>query len=1210
MRHSACTSSSSLLFLLLLVFLVFPVAALAGTVIHVPADQPTIQAGINAAANGDTVLVSPGTYKENVNFSGKAITVQSASGAAVTLIDGQQLGVVVTFNTNEKPSSVLSGFTIQNGNGYVSGYQGGGISITNASPTIIRNVIILNTNCGDGAAIWSSGGDPLIQENVIGSNPTGFCGPSAAIYVSGGVSGTRVTGNVIADNSGPGISFFGSAGIAVATSNAIIANGGGISFQTSITGASGQFVQNMITSNQGIGFYWSNPPLTLVNNTIANNSPGYSSGGSELQGYTVNNQVILDNNLVIDTGLSPAFSCIFYDTTNPPVLNNNDVFSPGTEAYSNCVDSTGTNGNVSVDPLFADLLSNNFHLLSGSPVVDVGDNSAPTLPTTDIDGDPRIINNIVDIGADEYSAKTTVTLSLSSLHYGSQDVGTSSSPQVVTLTNGGTSSVTIHRIAAGSDYAQTNTCGSVLAAGASCTISVSFVPVAGGTRNGVVGIFTGATLNPFVITLSGTGVAPAATLTPSSINFYNQLLGTQSSQTSLLTNTSTAALTITAFSLTGSTDFSQTNNCPLAPATLAGGASCTITITYAPTLFGYEYATLTVTDNANPSPQYLYLSGNSLSAGLATLSPSSLTFPNTLIGMMSSPQNVTLTNTGTGTLGSISITSSSSDFIETNNCGITLAVGASCTITITYAPMYYSGTEYSSVNVYSDGMFSPVYVSLTGTALEPVPTISSISPSSIAVGSGDTSVTVNGTGFVSGSSQAYLNGTSLYTFVSNTTQLSVTVPSASLATAGTGQITVVNPINGGGTSNPVTLTIFQPVNYAFQAAPFKYRTITGTNLNIVYGGTAQLATPFPVQIGGSSYTNLTIGYNGTVTVDGTTLLSNGMIPDSREASILISAFWDQLEPIVPSTDNNNVFWQVNGTAPNRELIVEWRNVPYCCVSVAKNTVTFEMVFDEGSSNILFNYADTVFGGSYASHDNGATGSVGVQVTSTLGTQYSYYTPSLLAKQAILWYPSLPNASVSTSVLNFGYHLIGSRSTAQKVTLTNGGLATLQISSVATNSSDFTQTNNCGTTLAAGASCAILVTFDPSQPVAESAILTITDNAVNTPQTVTLNGTGATSSIVVFPIAPNFGNVTVGQSLTLPVTLANASNSALSVQEITASPSVYTQSNTCGSSILAGAACTISVTFAPTQAGTVKGIITMGLNGKQPTTRVRMTGTGN
>src|SRR5215831_21221051 len=77
-------------------------------IIHVPADQPTIQAGINAAANGDTVLVSPGTYKENVNFSGKAITVQSASGAAVTLIDGQQLGVVVTFNTNETPSSVLS----------------------------------------------------------------------------------------------------------------------------------------------------------------------------------------------------------------------------------------------------------------------------------------------------------------------------------------------------------------------------------------------------------------------------------------------------------------------------------------------------------------------------------------------------------------------------------------------------------------------------------------------------------------------------------------------------------------------------------------------------------------------------------------------------------------------------------------------------------------------------------------------------------------------------------------------------------------------------------------------------------------------------------------------------------------------------------------------------------------------------------------------
>ena len=108
-------------------------------IINVPAGQPTIQGAINAASNGDTVLVAPGTYRENINFEGKAITVTSSGGPAVTTINGGGNGPVVLFVSGEGTGSVLSGFTITNGNsnGGSQGWNGGGgggIVVFNAAP--------------------------------------------------------------------------------------------------------------------------------------------------------------------------------------------------------------------------------------------------------------------------------------------------------------------------------------------------------------------------------------------------------------------------------------------------------------------------------------------------------------------------------------------------------------------------------------------------------------------------------------------------------------------------------------------------------------------------------------------------------------------------------------------------------------------------------------------------------------------------------------------------------------------------------------------------------------------------------------------------------------------------------------------------------------------------------------------------------------------
>src|SRR6267142_5555878 len=110
-------------------FLLVSLAASAQTTIHVPGDQPTIQQAINAAANGDTVLVAPGTYNENINFFGKAITLKSSEGAAVTTILGTGTGSVVRFATAEGADSKIEGLTIRGG----SAFTGGGIFVLNSS---------------------------------------------------------------------------------------------------------------------------------------------------------------------------------------------------------------------------------------------------------------------------------------------------------------------------------------------------------------------------------------------------------------------------------------------------------------------------------------------------------------------------------------------------------------------------------------------------------------------------------------------------------------------------------------------------------------------------------------------------------------------------------------------------------------------------------------------------------------------------------------------------------------------------------------------------------------------------------------------------------------------------------------------------------------------------------------------------------------------
>ncbi|MBV8945592.1 MAG: choice-of-anchor D domain-containing protein [Solirubrobacterales bacterium] len=338
-----------------------------------------------------------------------------------------------------------------------------------------------------------------------------------------------------------------------------------------------------------------------------------------------------------------------------------------------------------------------------------------------------------------------VTLSPTSVAFGSQQVGDTSSARSILLTNTGNASLSVGSIAiAGAnsgDFAQTNTCPSSLAAGANCTISVTFAPAAAGSRTASVQVSDNAGDSPQSAPLSGTGTAPGVSLSPTSLAFGSQLLGsTSTAQTVTLTNSGAAPLSINGISVTGANpgDFAESDNCPAAPATLAANATCSVSITFSPAAAGSRAATVQITDNAANSPQSFSVSGTGATpAPAVTLSKSSLTFASQLTGTTSSAQSVTLTNSGTAalSLSGIAVTGANAgDFAETDNCPAapaTLAINATCSISVTFSPGA-SGSRTATVQVTDNAANSPQSFSLAGTGVAPAV---GLSPSSLAFGS-------------------------------------------------------------------------------------------------------------------------------------------------------------------------------------------------------------------------------------------------------------------------------------------------------------------------------------------------------------------------------------------------------------------------------------------------------------------------------------------
>jgi trimeric autotransporter adhesin len=320
--------------------------------------------------------------------------------------------------------------------------------------------------------------------------------------------------------------------------------------------------------------------------------------------------------------------------------------------------------------------------------------------------------------------------------------------------------------------------------------------------------------------VAGLVIVPIASLTPPTLVFNPTVIGRNSpAQIATLTNTGTTPMQVAGINFTGANAnaFSQTNNCP---ATLAGGANCTINVTFTPTTGGAAAANLSVSDSAPGSPQLVAMTGTGVSA--VSLAPAGLSFPLQINTTSSAPQSITLTNNQTITLNISGITltgSNSSSFSQINTCGAALTAGSSCVITVTFTPNL-TGSNTAIVSIADDAPGSPQTATLfglgTGATATMTPTTLTFTTQAVATTSTAQTVTVTNSGKETlNISAIFFTGTNNGDFAQSATTCGVTVlPGANctisvtfMPTAG-GSRTAALSINDSAGDSPQSINLF------------------------------------------------------------------------------------------------------------------------------------------------------------------------------------------------------------------------------------------------------------------------------------------------------------------------------------------------------------------------------------------------------------------
>lgn len=674
----------------------------------------------------------------------------------------------------------------------------------------------------------------------------------------------------------------------------------------------------------------------------------------------------------------------------------------------------------------------------------------------------------------------------------------------------------------------------------------------GSTPAGTYSITVIANSGSLTRTVTVEVVVPGSSLlySTASLGFPSTPVGTTSAAlTVTITNKGTTSVKFTSYTIDTGVFAISANTCPASGTSLKAGKNCTISVTFTPSGGTGFTGTLTIVDGDVNSPQAVNLSGIGTANPGVTLSATNLLFGDVLENSSSTMQ-LTLINSGTGnlTISSVTITGAdSSMFTQTNNCPSPVDPNGSCTFNVTFTP---TNTTPDTATLTINDNANPGWQTVTLNGTGAIPRVS-FTPNVLALGSVAVNTSSVMTDTVTNTGLVPLTITKIALTGSNTTyyKKSDTCPRSpnTLAAGATCVVTVTFTPTVTGALNS-TLTVTDNVS-------------SGSNtLNLTGSGKYPALSFTPTKL---AFGNVAVN-TGSVMTDAVT--------NTGAVALTITN--------IALTGSNTTYYKESDDCPRGPSTLA--SGATCVV-----TVTFTPTTTGGLNSTL-----TIT-------DNTSAGTNNLSLTGTGKYSALSFTPTKLA---------------------FGDVGLGS-STTMTDTVTNTSLVALAITKIAltgSNTSYYKESDTCPrspSTLAAGSTCVVTVTFSPTIGGGLNSTLTVTDNTSAGTNTLSLTGTGKYPTVSFTPPSLQFGTVALNTSESLTDTITNTGDVPLTIAHIKLTGSntkYYTKTDNCPrspSTLAAGATCTVTVTFTPTVSGSLNSTLTLTDNTSAGTNNLSLTGKG-